>query len=239
MSIPKLGYWDIQGLGQAIRMLLTYLDIEYEDIVYDNTIRSTTWMNEIKPNLGLDFPNLPYYKDGDLKLTQSLAIIRYLGKKNGMYGKTAEESAKIDMLMEFGLDLVRGLVLGLAFKPDFVRFVIWLLKSLFFTFLNLQEKLKAGYIQKAEGEMKKLSDFLGNKKYFMGDNLTIADFQLRDPINWHRTLDENLIKKFPNLLSYLDRFEEQPKIKEFLNGPKHFKHFFLSIATWRGVWKIQ
>ena len=120
MSIPKLGYWDIQGLGQAIRMLLTYLDIEYEDIVYDNTIRSTTWMNEIKPNLGLDFPNLPYYKDGDLKLTQSLAIIRYLGKKNGMYGKTAEESAKIDMLMEFGLDLVRGLVLGLAFKPDFV-----------------------------------------------------------------------------------------------------------------------
>ena len=64
-------------------MLLTYLDIEYEDIVYDNTTRQTTWMKEIKPNLGLDFPNLPYYIDGDLKLTQSLAIIRYLGKKNG------------------------------------------------------------------------------------------------------------------------------------------------------------
>ena len=118
-------------------MLLTYLDIEYEDIVYDNTTRQTTWMKEIKPNLGLDFPNLPYYIDGDLKLTQSLAIIRYLGKKNGMYGTTAEESAKIDMLMEFGLDLVRGLVLGLAFEPDFVRLIfnysiIRLLKSLFF-----------------------------------------------------------------------------------------------------------
>ena len=102
--------------------------------------------------------------------------------------------------------------------------------------MNLQEKLKAGYITKAEDRMKELSNFLGNKKYLMGDNLTIADFQLHDPINWHRTLDENLIKKFPNLLAYLDRFEEEePKIKEFLNGPKHFKHFFLSIATWRGV----
>ena len=143
MSIPKLGYWDIQGLGQAIRMLLTYLDIEYEDIVYDNTTRQTTWMKEIKPNLGLDFPNLPYYIDGDLKLTQSLAIIRYLGKKNGMYGTTAEESAKIDMLMEFGLDLVRGLVLGLAFKPDFVRFIIRHLKSLLFNNIEFIGKVES------------------------------------------------------------------------------------------------
>ena len=130
-SVPKLGYWDIQGLGQAIRMLLTYLEIEYEDIVYDNTTRETTWMKEIKPNLGLEFPNLPYYMEGDFKITQSLAILRYLGKKHGMYGKTDEEYAKIDMLMEYGLDLVRSLVLGLAFKPDFVRLLNF---SCLFTF---------------------------------------------------------------------------------------------------------
>ena len=86
MSIPTLGYWDIQGLGQPLRMILAYLDIEHEDIVYDNTTLRTTWVTDIKPNLGLDFPNVPYYKDGDLKITQSLAIIRYIGKKHGMYG---------------------------------------------------------------------------------------------------------------------------------------------------------
>ena len=94
--------------------------------------------------------------------------------------------------------------------------------------------MKAGYIEKAEKRLKELSDFLGDKKYLMGDTLTIADFQMRDPINWHRTLDETLVQKFPNLIAYLDRFDNEPKIKEFLNGPKHFKHFFLSIATWRG-----
>ena len=119
MSVPKFGYWDFQGLGQPIRMLLSYLDLEHEDFAYDNTDRET-WANEIKPNLGLDFPNLPYYIDGDLKITQSLAIIRYIGKKHGMCGKSDEESAKIDMLMEFSRDLVLDIVM-IAYNPDFVR----------------------------------------------------------------------------------------------------------------------
>ena len=126
MSIPTLGYWDIQGLGQPLRMLLAYLNIEHEDIVYDNTTRATTWATEIKPNLGLDFPNLPYYKDGDLKITQSLAIIRYIGKKHGMYGKSDEENARIDMLLEFSRDLVFGIALT-AYNPEFVRFLEYLL----------------------------------------------------------------------------------------------------------------
>ena len=95
--------------------------------------------------------------------------------------------------------------------------------------------MKDGYIKKAEDRLKELSDFLGNKKYLMGDNLTIADFQMVDPIKWHRKLDENLVQKFPNIVAYLDRFDNEPKIKEFLNGPKYFKHFFSSINTWRGA----
>ena len=120
MSVPKLGYWDIQGLGQPLRILFAYLNLEYEDIVYDNTTRETTWATDIKPNLGLDFPNLPYYMEGDLKITQSLAIIRYVGKKHGLYGNTDEESARIDMLLEFSRDLVFGIAMT-AYNPDFVR----------------------------------------------------------------------------------------------------------------------
>ena len=74
--------------------------------------------------------------------------------------------------------------------------------------------MKVGYIEAAEKKLKELSDFLGDKKYLMGDNLSIADFQMRDPISWHRTLDENLVQKFPNLIAYLKRFDEEPKMKE-------------------------
>ena len=118
MSIPTLGYWDIQGLGQPLRMILAYLDIKHEDIVYDNTTLRTTWVTDIKPNLGLDFPNVPYYKDGDLKITQSLAIIRYIGKKHGMYGKSDEESAKIEFLFYGLLWLILAEVIVRNVFPD-------------------------------------------------------------------------------------------------------------------------
>jgi glutathione S-transferase len=34
--------------------------------------------------LGLDFPNLPYLFDGDIKLTQSNAILRHVARRIGI-----------------------------------------------------------------------------------------------------------------------------------------------------------
>jgi glutathione S-transferase len=36
---------------------------------------------DVKYNLGMEFPNLPYLFDGDLKISETLAIIRYLANK--------------------------------------------------------------------------------------------------------------------------------------------------------------
>ena len=72
--------------------------------------------------MGLEFPNLPYYIEGDLKITQSMAILRYLGRKHKLYGNNDKETAKIDMLIDFASDLRVGLG-KLAYNPDFVSFV--------------------------------------------------------------------------------------------------------------------
>ena len=85
-----------------------------------------------------------------------------------------------------------------------------------------------------EDRFKELSNFLGSKKFLMGDKITIADFVMHDPITWNQCLDENLIKKFPNILEYVNRFQNEPKIKEFLEGPKYFNQFFLTLASWPG-----
>ena len=58
---PILGYWDARGLGQAIRLLLTYAGVDFIDKRYTvgpppNYDRSQ-WLND-KYNLGLDFPNV-------------------------------------------------------------------------------------------------------------------------------------------------------------------------------------
>lgn len=84
---PKLGYWGVRGLGQFLRNLLVYKGVQFEDRQYKfgtaPDFDRSDWLKE-KFNLGLPFPNLPYYIDGDVKLTQSLAILRYLGRKHDL-----------------------------------------------------------------------------------------------------------------------------------------------------------
>jgi len=74
---PILGYWKLRGLAQHIRLMLEYLGEEYEDKTYTNGpapdyFDKSDW-KPVKFTLGLDFPNIPYYIDGDLKITHNVA----------------------------------------------------------------------------------------------------------------------------------------------------------------------
>ena len=55
---------------------------------------------EKKFTMGMPFPNLPYIVEGDFKLTQSLAILRYLASKLGLAGSSPQESAVLDMVAD-------------------------------------------------------------------------------------------------------------------------------------------
>ena len=54
MSKPTVGYWDIRGLAQPIRLLLTYLNIDFEDVRYREP---DAWFSK-KFEMGFDFPNV-------------------------------------------------------------------------------------------------------------------------------------------------------------------------------------
>lgn len=68
------GYWDLRGLGQSIRFMLKYLNIDYQEVRYkfgdsiEDPNNREDWLKD-KFKLGLDFPNIPYYIEGDIKLT--------------------------------------------------------------------------------------------------------------------------------------------------------------------------
>ena len=65
--MPIFAYWLLSQLAAPIRMLLEYTDTKFIDKEYDcgppPTFDKSCWF-DIKFQLGLDFPNLPYYKDG-------------------------------------------------------------------------------------------------------------------------------------------------------------------------------
>ena len=68
------------------------------------------------------FPNLPYLIDGDLKMTQSNAIIRHLGRKFGLTGASVEEMAKVDIILEEAMDF-RCLLLVYLSEFDLILFL--------------------------------------------------------------------------------------------------------------------
>ena len=95
---PTLGYWKIRGLGSQIKYQLAYLGVEYQMVEYEQgdapKYSRDQWLQE-KYNLGLDFPNLPYLIDGDVALTETIAIHKYIASKWGpqLLGRDVTERA--------------------------------------------------------------------------------------------------------------------------------------------------
>ncbi|KAM5181564.1 glutathione S-transferase Mu 4 [Mantella aurantiaca] len=211
-----LGYWDIRGLAHAIRMLLEYTGTPFEDKQYVQgeapDFDKSQWLDE-KDKLGLDFPNLPYLIDGDVKLTQSNTILRYIAHKHGLGGETESEKNNVSLIENQVMDFRMALV-SVAYNPQF-------------------ETLKGPYLEKLPVVLERFSHFLGKRHWFAGDKITFADFLMYDVLDQHRMLDSNCLKSFPNLQNFLTRFEALPAIAAYMKSPRFMKTPINSrIAFW-------
>ena len=66
---------------------------------------------------------LPYLIDGPHKITQSNAILRYLGRKHNLCGETEEEKIRVDILENQAMDVSNELA-RVCYSPDFVSLIL-------------------------------------------------------------------------------------------------------------------
>uniref|UniRef100_A0A3P9PK40 glutathione transferase n=2 Tax=Poecilia reticulata TaxID=8081 RepID=A0A3P9PK40_POERE len=200
-----LAYWDIRGLAQPVRLLLEYTGTAYDEKFYTcgeaPDYDRSCWFGE-KEKLGIDFPNLPYLLDGDRKITQSNAIMRYIARKHNLCGETEDEKVRVDLLENQAMD----------FRNGFVR--------LCYTDF---EKLKPGYLSSLQGTLKQFSDFLGDRKWFAGDKITFVDFVMYELLDQHRMFHSSCLDDFKNLKDFLDRFEALEKIAAYMKSSRFIK----------------
>ncbi|KAM9344018.1 glutathione S-transferase Mu 5-like [Pholidichthys leucotaenia] len=199
-----LAYWDIRGLAQPIRLLLEYTGEEYEDKHYccgdAPNFDKSCWF-DIKNSLGMDFPNLPYLIDGDKKITQSNAIMRYIARKHNLCGETEEAKIRVDMLENQAMDFRNGFV-----------------KLCYMTYED-----KDDYLKKLPCILEQFSRFLGDREWFSGDKITFVDFIMYELLDQHKMFSEEWLKDFKNLHKFLERFESLEKIKCYLESTRCIK----------------
>ena len=112
------GYWGTRGRGQVARLLLDYTGANWTDKKYTSPDQ---WFEKDKKNLGFSFPNLPYLIDGNFKITESLAIYRYIigrSEKKELLGKDMKDQGRVDNLVGISNDITQA-IFNAAFSEDY------------------------------------------------------------------------------------------------------------------------
>lgn len=156
---------------------------------------------------------LPYLIDGSHKITQSNAILRYLGRKHNLCGETEEERIRVDILENQLMDN-RMVLARLCYNPDF-------------------EKLKPGYLEQLPGMMRLYSEFLGKRPWFAGDKITFVDFIAYDVLERNQVFEATCLDAFPNLKDFIARFEGLKKISDYMKSSRFLpRPVFTKMAIW-------
>ncbi|KAK7079754.1 Glutathione S-transferase Mu 3 [Halocaridina rubra] len=201
---PVLGYWKLRGLAQSIRLLLEYVGDDYEEKYFHFKPTSgpdfdrSEWYS-VKFNLDLQFPNLPYYIDGDLKITQSNAILRHIARKHNLCGENEREMVQVDVLENQAMDM----------RMSYVRVA----------YGNYEEE-KQTYFENFKNSLELMSKALGNQKWFVGEKITLPDFILYEIFDIHRVIESSCLESFPNLKDFMKRFEALPNIKKYMSSSR-------------------
>jgi len=201
---PTLGYWNLRGNTEPIRLVLHYAGIPFNDKKYDQWVPDRQdWLKE-KFTLGLQFANLPYWIEGDLKLTQSTAILRHVARKAKLVADNEADQSRLEMLEQQAIDL------RVAFT------------SLCYNTAQYEQN-RPEFVKSIPDKLKPWSEYLGERKYLLGDKLTYVDFLLVDALSIYETFEKTAFTGYPNLASYVQRVESLPGVKEYLNSDKYHR----------------
>lgn len=167
---------------------------------------------KINPN-GL----VPVLEDGDFRLTESSAILKYLADKSGSpaYPKDLKARARVHEMMDwFNSNIYRDFAYGLVYPQTFPHHK------------RPSDPIQSGTLewgkQKTQGWLKILDQHLiGPKKAFLcGDQITLADYMGAEMIALGEVI-RCTYKAYPNVerwLRNMKALKSWPKVNEVIEG---------------------
>ncbi|XP_018356543.1 PREDICTED: glutathione S-transferase-like [Trachymyrmex septentrionalis] len=194
MSPYKLLYFNIHGLGESIRFLLSHCGIKFEDVrfTFDD------WPKH-KPNMPMG--QMPVLEIDGKQYHQSRAIGRFIAKKGNLYGSDDYEAMEIDATID-SMDDIRLVLSQYYWEKD----------------PAFKEKLKETafqkwpyYLDKFEAQVKK------NGGYFVGGKLSWADFLWAAYFDYLSfVLEDDPNKDHPELKKLVEKVRALPNVKAYI-----------------------
>lgn len=203
MSSYKLTYFDFSGgRGEPIRIALHAAGIKFED-------NRLTFPEFSKIRQDTRFNALPVFEIDGVRVTQSNAICRYVGKLAGLYPKDGLQALYCDEAMDAVEDISGRIGHTLGLKDEELR--------------AAREKLAGGWLTVF---LKGLGGLLdrGGGRYFAGDVLTVADLKVLMNTRWLRSgvldhVPNDLVDRIaPNLVGHQERIEAEPVVKAYYSS---------------------
>uniref|UniRef100_A0A6M2DQM2 glutathione transferase n=1 Tax=Xenopsylla cheopis TaxID=163159 RepID=A0A6M2DQM2_XENCH len=195
MPTYKLTYFDVKGIGEPLRLLLSYGGVSFEDV----RITFEQWPS-VKPKT--PFGVMPVLEIDGKELHQSLALGRYLGKQFGLGGKNALEDLEIDAIVDTLNDFRYKLTMAFWESDEDLK-----KKKM----KEVQDTLIPFFTEKFEKIAK------ANNGHLALGRLTWADFVFAGVIEYMSFISQtDFLGKFPGLKSIYNNVATLPKVKEWI-----------------------
>eukprot|EP01033_Poteriospumella_lacustris_P016165 gene16165-11561_t len=192
-----LYYLPFRARAEAIRMILEYAGIQYQDV----TVSMKDWMGikghtEIAPFDQLPSMRLP---SGEI-IAETGAIVRLVAKLAKIYPEDPFAAARADMVYEFAVELnvINPL---LNFWP--IHSEAW-------------QTNYASFFQNLPRNLNIIQGMLGDQAFFGGPTPHHGDFAIFHILDTCLTVKEDSVNSHPALLAYMERIRSIPAIGNYL-----------------------
>jgi glutathione S-transferase len=180
----------------------------------------------------MPFGNLPFIEDDGKKITQSVTIMRYLGRKFGLYPTDPEQLAFCEIVEQEIFDL-RNRITDTCYDrysargPNFPASE----KGVFD-----HEHLKLKLLRRLKERIPKFEKTL-TQPFLLGNEPIYVDFLLYEYLDQLKLFLPEAFEGFDNVLNYLSRFRELPNLRVWFQSDKYKEGNYINAphARWNGM----
>ncbi|XP_076654961.1 glutathione S-transferase S4 [Halictus rubicundus] len=198
MAKYKLTYFNVMGLGEPIRFLLSYGGVDFEDVRLEHSSAEWTAMKTTTP-----FGQLPTLEFDGKVYSQTLPICQYLAEQFCLRGATDLDDLEIDGIANALHDFRRLVVSNYYREADPV------LKAKKKT--DVFSRVIPFYLNTLEALVQKNGGYLYNGQLTYADLFFVA---ISDSLT--TAYEADITKDHPNLKALIDKILSIPRIKAWV-----------------------